>query len=381
MNSFSFISPAKIDIGAGKAKSLGAYLPKGTQKVMLLHGRSLAKKPLLEEIQVGLCPASVYLYETESGEPSPEGVDAAAAFARENGIDAVVGIGGGSVMDTAKAVAALAVNDGSVVDYLEGVGSGKKLENHPLFFVAVPTTSGTGTVATKNSVISSKTKGFKVSMRDDAMIADVAVLDPNLTEKMPKSVLAASGMDAICQLIESYTTANSNSMTDALALRHTVMAMDALEAVYDTDDLHARTTLAVCAMVSGLTLANAGLGVAHGLAAGLGAHTDIPHGAACGILLPEAIRFNLSKGVTKYADIASALEGRRFENPIEAGMVLVERIEALSKKLGLPKDLKSIGLSEADIPRIAKASMGSSMKKNPAPVTEQDAMDILKKLV
>ncbi len=381
MNDFSFISPAKIDIGPGKAKTLGAYLPKGTEKIMLCHGHSLTKKTVFTEIQAGLCPALVCTYQTDSGEPSPESVDAAAAFARENGVDAVIGIGGGSVLDTAKAVAALVVNEGSVIEYLEGVGTGKKLVNHPLFFIAVPTTSGTGTEATKNAVISSLEKGFKVSMRDDTMIADVAVLDPVLTEKMPKAVLAASGMDAICQLIEAYTTAGANSMTDALALHHIALAMDALEAVYDTDDEHARTAMAVCAMVSGLCLANAGLGVAHGLAAGLGAHTDIPHGAACGILLPEAIRFNLSKGVTKYADIANALENKRFSDAFEAGNVLIEKIDALNEKLGLPKRLTPFGLTENDIPRIAKASMGSSMKKNPAPVTEQDAMDILKRLV
>ena len=287
----------------------------------------------------------------------------------------------GSVLDTAKAVAALAVNDGGVMEYLEGVGAGRKLTRQPLFFIAVPTTSGTGTEVTKNAVISSREKGFKVSMRDDAMIADVAVLDPDLTQGMPKSVLAASGMDAVCQLIEAYTTQNPNSMTDALALHHTVLAMDALEAVYDTDDAKARTTLAVCAMVSGLCLANAGLGVAHGLAAGLGAHTDIPHGAACGILLPEAMRFNIKKGITKYAVIGEALENKKFDDVGEACAAAVARVEVLNHKLGLPKDLKGYGVNRNDIRKIAEASMGSSMKKNPAEVTLQDTVDILSRLI
>ncbi|MEX1307817.1 MAG: iron-containing alcohol dehydrogenase [Eubacteriales bacterium] len=381
MNDFSFISPVKIDFGAGKAQTLSAYLPKETQKVMLLHGRSLAKKTIFDTIQAGLCPATIFAYQVDAGEPSPESVDTAAEFAQSSGVDAIVGIGGGSVLDTAKAVAALAVNDGSVMDYLEGMGAGKKLKSQPLFFVAVPTTSGTGTEVTKNAVISSQEQGFKVSMRDDRMIADVAVLDPDLTRNMPKAVLAASGMDAICQLIEAYTTKNTNSITDALALHHTILAFDALEAVFDTDDADARVTLAVSAMVSGLCLANAGLGVAHGLAAGLGAHTPIPHGAACGILLPKAIRFNLQKGVTKYKAIGEALANKKISDADEACQVVINRVEKLNKKLGLPNNLKSFELSKEDIPTIAKASMGSSMKKNPAEVSLQDAIDILKSMV
>lgn len=381
MNSFSFISPVKIDIGAGKAKALNQYLPKSAQRVMLLHGASLAKKPMFDEIQAGLCPASVFACEVEPGEPSPESVDAAAEFARTSRVDAVIGIGGGSVLDTAKAAAALAVNAGSVAEYLEGVGAGKKLTQQPLYFIAVPTTSGTGTEVTKNAVIASREKGFKVSMRDDAMIANVAVLDPDLTQGMPKSVLAASGMDAVCQLIEAYTTKNANSLTDALALPHIVLAMDALEKVFDADDAQARATLAICAMVSGLCLANAGLGIAHGLAAGLGAHTAISHGVACGVLLPEAMRFNIGKGITKYAKIGEALENRKLGDAEKACEAAVTRVEQLSRKLGLPKDLKNYGVKKKDIEKIAKASMGSSMKKNPSEVTLTDAIEVLDHLV
>jgi len=379
---FSFLSPVKIIIGKNESLDLKKYIDKDIKAVLLIHGASLSEKPVFEQIKSDIESIyKVFTYQTEQGEPSPHSVDKACEYANECNADAIIGIGGGSVMDTAKAVCALVTNGGKVIDYLEGVGTGKKVINKPLFFIAVPTTSGTGTEVTKNAVISSLEEGFKKSMRDDSMIADIAIIDPVLSMGLPKSVTASSGMDAICQLIESCVTKNTNSLTDALALHHASLAVKAIEEAYFEDDEDARQTMAVCAMVSGLCLANSGLGMAHGIAAGLGATLGIPHGIACGLLLPHVMRFNFKKGIMKYADLGEAFAGKKFDSESEACDFAVKRIEALNSKLGIPKDLKGYCIKSEDIEKLANASMGSSMSKNPIEVNHGECADFLRELI
>ncbi len=378
---YSFLSPLNIIIGENESLNLVKYV-KPNQKVLLFHGKSIKSNNTFIKIIENLKDISDFdSYQIESGEPTPKMVDDAADFAKKIYADIIIGIGGGSVLDIAKAVCALATNEGNVIDYLEGVGTGKLVENQPLKFIAIPTTSGTGTEVTKNSVISSVEKSFKKSMRADSMIADITIIDYTLTMGLPKSITASSGMDAICQLIESYTTRHSNPITDALSLHHAKLTVGAIASAYENDDKNSREIMSVGAMVSGLCLANSGLGIAHGLAAGLGATLGIPHGYACGLLLPFAMEFNFKRGVKKYAALGEAFYNKKFDSEDIACKHAIKRIKELNKAVNIPSDLKKYNLTTDDIERAAKASMGSSMSKNPVEVTLDDCIDLLKKLV
>ena len=378
---FSILSPAKLIFGKEESYRMDSLIPESVKKVLIIHGKSLLKNSTFDEILSHLDGRNILQYQIPSGEPCPESVDAAAEFAGNAEVEAVIGIGGGSVMDTAKAVSALITNGGQVIDYLEGVGVGKKVVKAPLPLFLVPTTAGTGTEATKNAVVSSINAGFKKSMRDDSMIANAAVIDPLLTKNMPRPIMAASGMDAICQLVESYTTKNANPFTDALALYHAGKAVRALPLAYEADDESARLAMGIAALVSGITLANAGLGIAHGLASGIGAVTNIPHGIACGILLPVSMRFNIDRGIDKYADLGEVFEAKSFNNKQDACTAAIDYIEGLNARIGIPKDFKSFGLTLEQANKVAEASMGSSMSKNPVAVSLDDCMQIMRQLV
>ena len=378
---FSFLSPTKIIIGKNESLNLYKHIQKNSS-IVLYHGASLAKESVFKKIIESMSESSKVLsYEITSGEPSPGSVDSAAKFAIKNDANVIIGIGCGSVMDTAKAVSALVTNGLPVLDYLEGVGNGKQVSNKPLPFIAVPTTSGTGTEVTKNAVISSLKHGFKKSIRDDDMIAKVAVLDYSLTMGLPKNVTASSGMDAICQLIESYVTKNTNSITDALALHHSKLAVDAIEKAYHKDDEDARQVMSVCAMVSGLCLANAGLGMVHGIAAGLGATLGIPHGIACGLLLPHVMKFNYDHGIYKYADLAEVFYNKKFESKDKACEMAIYKISELNTSLNIPKDLKGFNIKKDELETLSKASMGSSMSKNPVLVSIGECHAFLENLI
>jgi alcohol dehydrogenase class IV len=377
---YSFLSPLKIIVGENESLKLNDYIG-SDKKVLIFHGNSMTKNDTFKLIKQSIAKKiALECFILKSGEPSPKAIDDATKFAKKISAQVIVGIGGGSVMDIAKAVAALCTNKGETMDYLEGVGNGKKLKHQPLMFIAIPTTAGTGTEVTKNAVVSSVEKGFKVSMRDDRMIADVTIIDYKLSMGLPKTITAYSGMDAICQLVESYTTKAANSITDALSLHHTKLAVDAIKRAYDRDDETARETMAISAMVSGLCLANVGLGMAHGIAAGLGATLGVAHGFACGLLLPHVMAFNYQGGVTKYADIAEVIYNQKFEDKDEGCKMAIGAISDLNAHLNIPADLKGI-LKSADIEKVAKASMGSSMTKNPISIKLQDCIALLEKLV
>ena len=308
-------------------------------------------------------------------EPSPEIVDENAYLAKEFCADVVVAVGGGSVMDTAKALSAMITNEGSVKEYLEGIGT-KVVENDPIPLIAVPTTAGTGSEATKNAVISSISQGFKNSIRHDKMLPVVALIDAELMVSSPKSVTAASGMDAICQLIEGYTTKTPNDFSDALALYNIKRALKAIRRAYNNpNDIEAREIMAAAATYSGMIIACAGLGAAHGVAAGLGAIYDVPHGIACAIMLPHIMKYNYEKGVLKYEDIAESVLGKKdvYE--------LISQIEQLNTDLNIPTDLKAYNIEQKDLEHLTKASLGFSTKKNPVQVDKKELMDVLSKLI
>jgi alcohol dehydrogenase class IV len=380
---FEFLTAQKIVFGRGTlAKLPSLCLPLG-ERFLIVAGGAVKKTGAVDRLAEGLMreDAECLVYPCAAGEPTVESVDAAIEAGKRDGVDAVIGIGGGSALDTAKAAAAVIPNGGSVRDYLEGVGD-RKLVNDPLPFVAVPATAGTGTEVTKNAVVMSRSEQFKKSIRDDRMIARIALVDPELTVSVPSDVTAASGMDAICQLVESYTAKRANDFCDAMALYHTPRAMAALRRAYDDgSDIAARETMSLAAMVSGMCLANAGLGAAHGIGAGLGALLGVRHGIACGMLLPHVMRYNFEHGCFKYAALGRSITGQPLPNDRDAALAAADAVGELCVYLKLPARLSGLGVTPDIVPELAKASMGSSMSKNPVDISLAECETLIRSLI
>lgn len=319
----------------------------------------------------------------KGGEPSPDSVDAFVQEYIDANIDVVVAIGGGSILDEAKAIAGLLRVGDSVMDYLEGVGPEKPYQGNAVPFIAVPTTAGTGSEATKNAVLSRHGKdGFKKSFRDDALVAEWAIVDPDLIASCPPEILAGNGMDALTQLIESYVSINSNPMTDALALKGIEAVKEGLIPLYESKgaDKNARECMAFASLQSGICLAQTGLGSVHGLASPLGAFFPIPHGIVCGTLLAEATKINIDvlkqradKGnpaLEKYQTLAQLMTGERSHQALN------NLLESWTEQLNLPR-LESFGLQDSDLDNIVENSRGSSMKTNPMVLTDSEIRMIL----
>lgn len=324
-----------------------------------------------------------HLYEGISEEPEIETVDQGVMLAREYGCDLVIGMGGGSVIDTAKAIAGLTTNEGSVTDYLEGVGKGRAITNPSLPCIAIPTTAGTGAEVTRNAVISSCKGRFKKSIRSPYLIPKIALIDPTLTLTLPPNWTAWGGLDALTQLIEAYVSKKAQPIPEALALYGISLVANNLLPVYkDGNDLAARENMSLAALLSGLALANSGLGAAHGLASALGAYYPIPHGLACAILLPYVMELNLEVNPTRFARIGEALTGiSSYNNPLPTAWAGVKFVKELIVALDIPPDLKSYGIEQALAPVLASASFGSSMSGNPKDVSGDELTTLLQKLL
>lgn len=353
----------------------------GKKAVLCVSGSSvLSKKADAALASLMASGVSAGIFVCPSGEPDPETFDGCAGFIKGARAEMVVAMGGGSVIDIAKGAAALAVNEGGCEKYIEGVG-GEHIKNRPLPFIALPTTSGTGSEMTKNSVIMRR-GSYKNSMRDDLMLARTAIVDPALTVDLPKKPTVSSGADAVCQLIESYTTRHANAVTDGIAITYIKDAIDALIRVAaDGSDKSARAVMSISASMSGVCLANSGLGLAHGIAAQLGAVCGVPHGIACGILMPHVAMFNAKKGVHKYADIAASL-GKSCSNDTDAGRFVADTLFRMNEKIGVPENLKEFRIAASDLDRVIALTAGSSSaKKNPVDFSAEELGDILRPLI
>jgi alcohol dehydrogenase class IV len=325
----------------------------------------------------------------QQGEPTVADVDAAVSLARSEGCDMVIALGGGSAIDAGKAAAGLLTNGGGALDYMEVVGKGRKITKPAAPWIAVPTTAGTGAEATRNAVIASREKHFKASLRSEHLLARVALVDPELTVTCPPPVTAAAGMDALCQLIEAYTSTGANAWTDPIALAGIGEAGRCLLRAYrDGTDLEAREGMSKAALLSGIALSNAGLGAVHGLAAPLGASFPIPHGVVCAALLPHVMAANVRAlraqrpqppALLRYVGVACALSnkgGADSQAAIDQG---IEWVAQLARDLNIPP-LGSFGLKPADVPAIAAlAAKSSSMRYNPVPLSEGVLAEVLTK--
>ncbi len=386
---YDFVCPPRIVFGWGRRKELGGLgRALGRRAFLVCGSRKLLASGAVEEIEDALRREGVetVLLGSISREPLVEDVDRVAAALRERaaGREAfVIGLGGGSALDLAKAVAAMATNRKapSVKDYLEGVGSGCTIEEDPLPFLAVPTTAGTGSEATKNAVISNLSPPFKKSLRSDRMVARAVLIDPELTVSVPPAVTASTGMDALTQLIESYISLKAQPLPQALAFQGLSLVGRALERAYrDGADREAREHMAHAALLSGIALANSGLGIAHGVAAALGIHAGVPHGLACAVLLPMALRINREVREKELAEIAEALCGRRWDSPAQAADALVGRVEELCESLRIPRRLRDLGVRREQLPAIVESSHGSSRSGNPRPISDDELLSILESL-
>lgn len=387
---FSISGLPRIIFGNGTA----AQLPKlaaefGNQALILTGARSFIETPQWPRLKAGLQTAGIYFeHAVVSGEPSPAMVDELAARFREARIDVVIGIGGGSVLDAAKAVAGLLRIDNSVMDFLEGVGPELPYEGPEVPFIAVPTTAGTGSEATKNAVLSKQGEGgYKKSFRHDRLVARYALVDPELLASCPQALIAANGMDAFTQLLESYVSIRANPLTDALAMSGIRAVRESLGCWYtnEGDVAQHRANMAYGALLSGITLAQAGLGSVHGLAAPLGAFFPIPHGVACGTLVAECTRLNIrllqtmqpdSDVLWRYAHVGKVLANNMRLTEQDGLETLVEVLETWTRGFTLPR-LGRYGMTVADIPRVVANCRGNSMKTNPVVLPDEKVAEIL----
>jgi len=329
------------------------------------------------------------------GEPTVAFIDDSVARLRAHRFDAVIGIGGGSALDAAKAIAGLLRPGNPVLDHLEGVGPERPYAGPATPFIAVPTTAGTGSEVTKNAVITHPGQ-FKKSFRDEKLVAAWAIVDPDLIAACSPQLIAANGMDAFTQLLESFVSTRSNPLTDALARSGIMAVKDALLPLYrDPGNAEARAKMAYAALVSGICLANTGLGAVHGLASPLGAFFPLPHGIICGSLLATTCAANIaalmerapdSPALPKYAEIGRRFAMQKGLNGDAARAFLLETLRNWELQLGIPKlsacrfesaDFALRPPEAADIPRIVAACRGSSMQTNPVNLTDEELSAIL----
>jgi len=387
---FSISSIPNIVFGDGARRRLPELANQFGRIALIVTGAaSFQRSSAWPELCDGLWQRGMqYKHMAVSGEPSPQLVDSAAQKYRDCAIDVVVGIGGGSVLDAAKAIAGLLSVDNSVMDFLEGVGPELPYPGSVVPFIAVPTTAGTGSEATKNAVLSQQGEGgFKKSFRHDSLVARYAVLDPELLASCPADLIAADGMDAFTQLLESYVSIRANPITDALAISGIYAVRDSLLGWYrqEGDVSSHRANMAYAALLSGITLAQVGLGSVHGLAAPLGAFFPIPHGVVCGTLAAECTRVNIrllqqrepdSQALWRYAHVGKVLADDMTLSEQQGLDVLVQSLEDWTLQLQLA-NLSAYGMGEEDIPRVVANCRGSSMKTNPIVLTDDEVVSIL----
>jgi alcohol dehydrogenase class IV len=379
--SFEFATAGRIIFGSGTSEAFGTLLTEFGKRALVVRGSDPARtRSLLAGIEAA--KIDYFCFEVR-GEPTVEQVAEGVSQARRAESNLVIGIGGGSVIDSAKAIAGLATNSGAILDYLEVIGKGKQLSVPGLPCVAIPTTSGTGAEVTRNSVLASPEHKVKVSLRSPYLLPGLAVVDPKLTLDLPPSVTASTGLDALTQVIEPYVSIRANPATDGFCLEGMRRVARSLQRAFEQgQDLHAREDMALASLFGGLSLANAGLGGVHGFAAPIGGMYHAPHGAVCAALLPsvmevnrKALRARLAEGeaLRRYDSVAAILTGS--EKAIAADGI--RWISELCKFLQIP-GLRTYGITESDIPELVeKAAKASSMKANPILLTLDELTEAL----
>ena len=378
---FEFATAARVVFGRGASAQIGVLARELGRRALLVTGRSRERA---DRLSSSLSTAGVDVVRViVSGEPNVAVVQAGVHTARTGECDLVIGIGGGSALDAAKAIAVLSPLHGDLFDHLEVIGRGQPLPGPGLPCVAVPTTAGTGSEVTRNAVLGSPEHRVKVSLRSPFMLPRVALVDPDLTAGLPPDLTAATGLDALTQLIEAYVSSRANPLTDILCLDGVPRVARSLRAAWQNgSDGSAREDMALASLLSGMALANAGLGAVHGFAGSIGGMFPAPHGAICAALLPPVMAGNLRalqsrapdhSVLPRFATLAHLLTGA----PAASAEDGIGWLTALVRDLRIPP-LRTYGLASEDVPTIVtQAARSSSMKANPIPLERDELARIL----
>jgi alcohol dehydrogenase class IV len=378
---FDFSTAQRIIFGWGSLAKLPSVISKFGMRAFLIYSKSVPAVTKIEnifnELQIKWHAFAAY------GEPTDEDINQVTAEAREYNCDFVVSIGGGSVIDTGKAVSALLTNEGDLLDYLEVVGKGMPIKNLPKPYIAIPTTAGTGSEVTRNAVIKITDRKVKVSMRNPWLLPSVALVDPQLTVNLPPKITASTGMDAFTQVIEPYVSRFSNQLVDLYCKEGIEKAAKSLLKAYQYgENQEARTNMAWVSLLGGLSLANAKLGAVHGFAGPIGGMFKAPHGTICASLLPAVIEINVralrerepqNQKIARFEEIAKIITQEPHAK-IGDG---IEWIKKLKEKLQIPK-LSEFNIHKQDFSEIiSKSKRSSSMKGNPITLTDEELWEIL----
>jgi len=378
---FEFVTATRIVFGPGTSSEVAPISARLGKRAFVVTGRTADRvKALLESLRK---LAIDYVTFSVPGEPTTTMLKTAIEKARQARSDLVISVGGGSVIDAGKAIAAMLTNSGQLEDYLEVVGLGKPISEKPAVHIAIPTTAGTGAEVTRNAVLGVPEHRVKVSMRSQWMLPSLAVVDPELTYSMPPSLTASTGLDALTQLMEAYVCNKANPLTDAICREGLERAGRSLRNAYeDGSNATAREDMSLASLFSGLALANAGLGAVHGLAGPLGGMTSAAHGVICARLLPYVAQANAralksraadSLALTRYDEIAHVLTGKATSLAAD----VVAWLQHLCAEWKVPP-LARFGLKEQDFPAVVeKAKKSSSMKGNPIELTDDELIEIL----
>ncbi len=380
---FEFATPSRIIFGQGTLKEVAPLASEMGNCALLVTGRNVERAiPLLELLNKTGMKSFIF---SVSSEPTIKLIIEGVQTARQNACEVVIGMGGGSAIDTGKAISALLTNSGDIMDYLEVIGRGKNLAYAPAPCIAIPTTAGSGAEVTRNSVLTSPEHQVKVSLRSPMMLPDLAVVDPELTYSMPPSITASTGLDALTQILESFVSVKSNPLTDAICLDGLKRAARSLRHAFeDGSDTVARENMAVVSLYGGLALANSKLGAVHGVAGPMGAMFPAPHGVICARLLPfvmevnvRALRHSSQQFLIRYDEVAKVLTGKsdaRAEDGIAWILDLCETLDVPA--------LSNFGITEDHFTElVARSKKASSMKGNPVKLTDEELTEILRKAV
>ncbi len=373
--SFQLVLPKNIIFGRGTYSRLGELCAEVGNRALLVTGKSALRKSGRLDQALGLLNrhgVKVELFEGVGSDPDLHTCDRAIGLARERGTNLVAAVGGGSALDVGKAVAAVVPQPGQLSEYFAG---DRKLEQSPLPFLAVPTTAGTGSECTNNAVLTDSDRMMKKSLRDERMVPDVALVDPELTFSVPADVTAQTGMDALTQALECYVSRASNPLSDALALRAIkLIAKNLPDAVADGSRIEAREPVALGSLLTAMVFGNVGLGAVHGLAHPLGILFHIPHGLVCAVLLPHVCQFNLPERLEKFGQVAPLVGASSAEEVPTA-------LRELNRQVGIPETFTGYGVNETAFDRILADCRSGSMAKNPRPALDEDLREILRKVV
>jgi alcohol dehydrogenase class IV len=378
---FEFATATRIIFGPGSSEKIGALTAESGARALVVSGvPDNLTRSVLDRLSEKDVKPTVF---TVLGEPTLNLIEEGVRTARNADCEVIIGFGGGSALDTAKAIAAMLTNEGELLDYLEVIGQNKPLRRSSAPFIAVPTTAGTGSEVTRNAVLYSPEHNTKVSLRSPFMLARIALVDPMLTYSMPPGVTASTGLDALTQVIEPFVSNASNPLTDALCRDGIVRAARSLLKAYENGlDAAAREDMALTSLFGGLALANAKLGAVHGFSGVLGGMYQAPHGAICAALLPHVMAVNVramqerlpqSPSLERYLEVSRLMTGKENASTAD-GIALVKD---LAKALHIPA-LSVYGVTKNDFQVIIdKSTAASSMKGNPVKLTLQELEEVL----